>query len=138
MGMVTLMLDSTRLEIVLSAGERALAFRTRNVIIPRDVILRVQLTDDPWTWLRGVRAGGTYIPRTLAAGTWRSAAGDDFALIRRRRPGVVVDLSGHDEFERVVLSTRHGAALAKALRWDVADEPADVADLAAARPSPAA
>lgn len=128
--MVTLLLDSTRLEVVLSGAERALAFRKGNVIVEREHITKVQLTDDAWTWLRGIRSPGTHVPRVLALGTWRSAGGKDFALIRRNRPGVVIDLDGSDEFERIILTTRHGLALVQALRLDVTAEAADVVDLA--------
>jgi hypothetical protein len=127
--MVTLLLDSTQLEVVLSTIERSLSFRRRNVLVPRETIARVQLTDDAWTWLRGVPNPGTYLPVAVAMGTWKSAAGNDFALIRRRRPSVVIDLEGHDEFERLVLTTRHGVALMKALRLDHVEEAADVAVL---------
>lgn len=134
--MVTLLLDSTQLEVVLSAVERALSFRRRRVVVEREQIVKAQLTDDAWTWLRGVPNPGTYLPGALAMGTWKSAFGSDFAIIRRRRPSVVIDLQGHDEFDRLVLTTRHGVALQRALRLeDVADEPEDVAVLAA--PSPA-
>src|SRR3546814_5422421 len=134
--MVTLLLDSTQLEVVLSAVERALSFRRRRVIVEREQIVKAQLTDDAWTWLRGVPNPGTYLPGTLAMGTWKSAFGSDFAVIRRRRPSVVIDLHGHDEFERLVLTTRHGVALQRALRLeDVADEPEDVAVLAAPTPA---
>jgi hypothetical protein len=130
MCMVTLLLDSTQLEVVLSGVERALSFRRRNVLVPREQMVKAQLTDDAWTWLRGVPSPGTYVPAAVAMGTWKSAFGKDFALIRRRRPSVVIDLSGHDEFERLVLTTRHGVALLQALRLEVADEPEDVAVLA--------
>lgn len=116
--MVTLLLDQTRLEVVLSVTERALSFRKRNVLIDRSLITKVQLTDDAWNWLRGVRSPGTFLPGAVAMGTWRSAFGRDFALIRRRRPSVVIDIHGHDEFERVILTTRHGLALVTALRLD--------------------
>jgi hypothetical protein len=43
----------------------------------------------------------------------------------------VIDLDGHPEFQRVILTTRHGIALVQALRLDVADEPADVVDILA-------
>jgi hypothetical protein len=129
--MVTLMLDSAQLEVLLAPAERALAFRRRGLVFARTEITRVQLTDDPWTWLRGVRSHGTYVPATLAAGTWQYAGGRDFALLRRRRPGVVIDLEGHSEFQRVILSTRHGLALVQALRLEGQQEAADVADLAA-------
>jgi len=129
--MVTLLLDSTQLEVVLSRVERALAFRKGNVVVERASIVKVQLTDDAWTWLRGVPSPGTHVPGTIAMGTWKSAGANDFALIRRHRPGVVIDLQGNDEFERIILTTRHGLALVQALRLEVPQEAADVADLAA-------
>ena len=129
--MVTLLLDSTRLEVVLSGTERALSFRKANVLIERSTITRVQLTDDAWTWLRGIPSPGTHVRGIIAMGTWRSAGGEDFALIRRRRPSVVIDLEGHPEFQRIILTTRHGLALVQALRVEVAEEPADVVEIAA-------
>ncbi|HWM15571.1 MAG TPA: hypothetical protein VNP97_03175 [Microbacterium sp.] len=128
--MVTLLLDSTQLEIVLSGAEHALAFRKGNVAIERSTITKVQLIDDAWTWLRGVPSPGTHLRGVIAMGTWRSAGGDDFAIIRRHRPSVVIDLEGHPDFERVIITTRHGLALVQALQLDVAAEPADVVDLA--------
>lgn len=129
--MVTFMLDSEQLSIELSGAERALAFRKGNIDIPRQNIDKVQIVDDLWSWIRGIRAPGTRITGVLAAGRWRAAQGDDFVLIRRRLPGVVVDLSDHDEFQRLILSTRHAAALVRALHLDdVDDDPTDVTDLA--------
>ncbi|MET2010950.1 hypothetical protein ABXJ56_05320 [Microbacterium chocolatum] len=129
--MVTLLLDSTRLEIALSGSERLLAFRKENVLVERSQIAKVQLTEDVWTWLRGVPSPGSHVRGVVAAGRWRSAGGDDFAMIRRRRVGVVIDLEGHEEFERILLTTRHGLALIQALRIDVdADDAAtDVVEI---------
>lgn len=129
--MVTLLLDSTQLEVVLSGAERAMAFRKGNVVIERSAIAKVQLTDDAWTWLRGVPSPGTHLRGVVAMGTWKSAGGEDFAIVRRRRPSVVIDLQGHPEFERVILTTRHGLALVQALRVEGADEAADVVEIAA-------
>jgi hypothetical protein len=129
--MVTLLLDSTQLEVVLSGTERALAFRKGNVVIDRSTIAKVQLTEDAWTWLRGVPSPGTHLRGVIAMGTWKSAGGQDFAIIRRHRPSVVIDLDGHPDFQRVILTTRHGLALIQALRLDVADEAVDVVDIAA-------
>lgn len=129
--MVTLLLDSTQLEIVLSGAERALSFRKGNVVIERSTITKVQLTDDAWTWLRGVPSPGTHLRGVVAMGTWRSAGGDDFAIIRRRRPSVVIDLEGHGEFQRIILTTRNGLALVQALQVEVDEQPVDVVDIAA-------
>ncbi len=128
--MVTLLLDATQLEVVLSGVERALSRRSESVRVDRSHILRVQLTDDAWTWLRGVPAPGTLVRGTVAMGTWRSASGCDFVVVRRRRPAVVVDLAPDAEFERLVLTTRHGLALVQALRLDGNDAPVDVAEIA--------
>lgn len=116
--MVTLLLDSDRLEVVLSATEKAISFRRQSIFVSREHIVRAMLTDDAWIWLRGVPSPGTYIPSVAAAGTWKSGTGRDFALVRRRKPSVVIDLDGHDEFERLVLTTRHGVALVQALRLE--------------------
>ncbi|QGU28310.1 hypothetical protein [Microbacterium oryzae] len=127
--MVTLLLDHAQLEIGLSPLERALAFRRESIRIARASIAKVQLTGDPWTWLRGARARGTLVPGTVALGTWRLADGDDFVAVRGRRlPGVVIDLDGTGEFQRLVLSTRHGLALTRALRLDL-DAAAEAVEL---------
>ena len=117
--MVTLLLDSAHLEVALSGSERLLAFRRQNVDLPRDTIAKVQLTDDVWTWLRGVPSPGTHVRGVVAMGTWKSAGSEDFVLVRGRRPGVVIDLEEHPDYERIVLTTRHGLALVQALRLDV-------------------
>ena len=124
--MVTLLLDSAHLEVALSGSERLLAFRRQNVDLPRDTIAKVQLTDDVWTWLRGVPSPGTHVRGVVAMGTWKSAGSEDFVLVRGRRPGVVIDLEEHPDYERIVLTTRHGLAL---VRLDVEGPAEDVADL---------
>lgn len=126
--MVTLLLDSARLEVVLSGSEKVLSGRKKPVRVPREQITKVQLTVDPWIWVRGQRASGRHVPGLLTMGTWRLGPVLDLVVLRRRRPGVVIDLEGA-EFDRIILATRHGRELAKALRLDIADEPLDVADL---------
>ncbi|WP_417509123.1 hypothetical protein [Microbacterium sp.] len=134
--MVTLLLDQTQLEVVLSPFERAVTFHRENLQVARDTIIKVQLTDDAWTWLRGVPGRGTQIPGVLAAGTWKAAATTDFVLIRRHRPGVVIDLKGDEQFQRLIFTTRHGLALTQALRLDVSEEPVDVTEITGAIPVP--
>lgn len=128
--MVTLLLDSTQLEIVLSATERALAVRKDPIRIDRTHIAKVQLIEDAWSWLRGVPSPGTRIRGVVAMGTWKSAGGEDFVCVRRHLPGVVIDLDGDPDFARIVLTTRHGLELVQALQLEGVDQAADVADLA--------
>ncbi|MGO1769288.1 MAG: hypothetical protein ACTHZX_04990 [Microbacterium sp.] len=128
--MVRLLLDQERLEIGLSALERLLALRRSSIRVPRSSIVRLQLTSNPWTRLRGIRSPGTHIPGAVAAGRWRSTRGDDFVLVRGRRlDGVVLVLDEDQEFQRIILSTAHGRALIDALRLDDVAGKADVVDL---------
>ena len=136
--MVTLMLDSERLEVVLTPAERALALRGDNLAVPRSSITKAMLTDDAWIWLRGFRKRGTYVPGVLAAGIWKAGAGEDFAMVRGRKPSVVLELDGSGEFSRIVLTTRHGLALVKALRLDGESEAADVAAIVEPEAEPSA
>ena len=64
---MTLLVDASGLEIVLSAAERAASFHGSSIRVPRESIERVQLTDNPWTWLRGSRKPGNVIPRVLTS-----------------------------------------------------------------------
>jgi hypothetical protein len=127
--MVTLLLDSAQLEVVLSATERALCFRKESVRVAREHITKVQLTDDAWTWLRGVPSPGSHVRGVVAMGQWKSAGGTDFVVVRRRKPAVVIDLEGDPEFQRIVLTTRNGLALVQALQLETDAEPTDVVDI---------
>ncbi len=125
--MVTLLLDRAKLEIVLSWTERRLGRLPRSVRVDRSTISKVQLTADPWTWLRGERRRGTHVPGLLALGTWNGIPGDDLVVVRGRRlPGVVIDLAGDERYVRLLLSTSHGLALTRALNREVVT-PSDVA-----------
>jgi len=131
--MVTLLLDSAQLEVVLSPIERALSFRRSRLRIERAHITRVQLTDDPWTWLRGVPSPGTQVHGIVAMGTWKSAGAADFVVVKRRKPAVVIDLDpdagAAAEFQRLVLTTRHGLALVQALRLETDAEALEVTEI---------
>lgn len=133
--MVTLLLDSTQLDIVLSAAERAFSRRTGDLRIDRSRIRKVQLVEDAWTWLRGVPRPGTLVRGVLAMGTWKSAGGTDFVIVRRRHPAVVIDLDPDhdsdpdDDFARIVLTTRNGLALVQALRLETDDRPVEVTEI---------
>lgn len=120
-----------RIVIKLSAPERALALRGRDVVLSRDAITSALITADPWVWLRGVRAPGARLSSKLALGTWRATGGKDFAVIRSGRPAVVLDfdvpegaaeeqgwVGEFDEFSRVIISTAHATELIKALRLE--------------------
>ncbi|MDQ1608315.1 MAG: hypothetical protein QOE16_1047 [Microbacteriaceae bacterium] len=118
--MADLHVHPDRLEIRLTPAEKVLALRRENLVVPRSNIRSVAITEDPWIWIRGIRAPGANVPLTLAVGTWKFHGGKDFLLIKgKQRSAVVLDLEG-EEYSRVIVSTSHATKLIAALR--VVDE----------------
>lgn len=116
--MARLLLHSDRLEVVLSTAEKTLALRRENIIVPRSSIRSATLTDDPWIWVRGIRAPGTAVPLTLAVGQWKFHGGKDFLVLKGTKPSVVIDIAD-EEFSRVIITTKHGMELVSKLQVDV-------------------
>lgn len=104
-----------RLELRLTAAERLLAFHRSDVVVDRSSIRSATVTEDPWIWVRGIRAPGTAVPLTLAAGTWKFHGGKDFLLIKRTASAVVIDLVDED-YSRLIVSTKHAPELIAALQ----------------------
>ncbi|WP_204162106.1 MULTISPECIES: hypothetical protein [unclassified Rathayibacter] len=113
MPVVTVLPD--RLELRLTPAERILAFHRGDVVVDRSSIRSATVTEDPWIWVRGIRAPGTAVPLTIAVGTWKFHGGKDFLLIKRRPSAVVIDLADED-YSRLIISTRHAQELIAALQ----------------------
>lgn len=124
--MARLQVHADRLVIQLTRGEQVLAMHRGDLVIDRSRITSAIITDDPWVWLRGSRVIGSRILGRTAFGTWRHLSGKDFALLRKGRHAVVIDLdeasaaaSGDfDDHVRVIVSTEHAADLVRALRLE--------------------
>lgn len=114
--MASLRVHSDRLEIHLTPAERTLALRRDGIVVQRENIRSVTITDDPWIWIRGIRAPGSVVPLVLAVGTWKFHGGKDFLAIKGKRQGVVIDLVD-EEFSRVILTTRHALDLIASLKF---------------------
>jgi hypothetical protein len=113
--MAVLFVHTDRLEIRLTRAEKMLSFRRTDIVVPLESIRSAALTDDPWVWVRGIRAPGVIVPLTLAVGTWKFHDGKDFLLIKRTRTSVVIDLDD-EEFSRIIVTTSHAIELLRALR----------------------
>lgn len=126
--MADLHVHRDRLEVHFSRAEKVLALRRTDLIIPREAIRSVAITQDPWIWVRGVRVPGAAIPLTLAIGTWKYHGGKDFLVVKgKSRPAVVIDIDQNTDaaadgtaiaegYDRVIVSTQHATALIEALR----------------------
>lgn len=113
--MASLRVHPDRLEIHLTKAEKTLSLRRDDIVVPRENIRSVTITDDPWIWIRGIKAPGLAVPLVLAVGTWKFHGGKDFLAIKRRRQAVVIDLV-EDDFARVILTTNHAPDLIASLK----------------------
>jgi hypothetical protein len=127
--MASLSVHSDRLEIHLTRAERTLALRRDSIVVQRENIRSVIITEDPWIWLRGIRSPGSMIPLVLAAGTWKFHGGKDFVSIKRHRLAVVIDLVD-EEFARVILTSQHATDLIDSLKLSTEPTPAGPASTA--------
>lgn len=128
--MARLQVHSDRLIIQLTRAEQVLAMHRGDLVLERARITSAIITDDPWVWLRGTRDLGRRLLGRGAFGTWRHRSGRDFALLRKGRHAVVIDLEepagasgdGFDDHVRVIVSTDHAADLVRALRLEAPDQ----------------
>ncbi|MDQ2661711.1 MAG: hypothetical protein M3Y52_07550 [Actinomycetota bacterium] len=108
--MAHLRVHNDRIEVHLTAAEKALALRADDLVVQRDDIRSATVTDDPWVWIRGIRRRGTEVPLVVAVGVWKYHGGSDFVIVKGKRQAVVLELAA-GEFTRIILSTNHSAAL---------------------------
>lgn len=113
MAMVSVTDDEVRVE--LSAWERTVALHA-GVRAPLAAVREVSIEPHPWSALRGIRAPGTGIPGLLSYGV-RRMTGDrpDFAVIRRGRPVVRIELDPPSTFARLLVSVRDAEATVSTL-----------------------
>lgn len=120
--MASLRVHSDRLEIQLTPAEKVLALRREDLSVQRSAIRSIKITDDPWIWIRGIRAPGTLVPLVLAVGTWKFHGGKDFLVVKNKRQAVIIDVDD-EEYTRLILSTNHAADLVDALTIDAPPVP---------------
>jgi hypothetical protein len=98
-------------QLILRLGffERIGGFVHGDATIPLENVRGARAVDDPWKELRGTRSPGIELRDWIALGSWRFPGGKDFVALRRRGPGVVVNLTGV-EYARLVVSAHDNAA----------------------------
>ena len=116
--MAHLRVHPDRLEVQLTPAEKLLGLHSHDIVVPRELIRSATVTHDPWVWIRGIRAPGTYVPLTLAVGTWKNHGGNDFIVVKGKRPAVVLELdeSESNPYSRLLLSTNQAAGLIASLK----------------------
>ena len=118
--MAHLRVHPDRLEVHLTPAEKVLGAHPHDIVVPRELIRSATVTHDPWVWIRGIRAPGMYVPLTLAVGTWKNHGGQDFVVVKGKRPAVVLELDAEERnpYSRLLLSTPHAAELIASLKLE--------------------
>ena len=100
--MASVEVDPTSFRVNLGRLERLGALHG-DLEATRAQVAGAQAVDDLWEQLRGIRAPGTGIPRTIMLGTTRKDGAKDFCVVYGKAPGLLVELRDH-EFARVLVS----------------------------------
>lgn len=118
-------IDDQHLVVHLSRRDRIFALR-RDPRIPLTDIERVESVSDGRAAVTGVRAPGLGVPFVRMIGTWRSAAGSTFAVVRGGGPAVVVTTRTARP-RRIVISDSQAAVRATELATELETRLAGVA-----------
>jgi len=100
--MARLLIEEEDLHLSLGGWEQ-LGSLHADIRIPLRHITKVEVSENPWRILRGMRAPGTGIPGVIMLGTMRRKRKKDFCAIYKRRPAVVVHLRD-EAFERLIVT----------------------------------
>lgn len=99
--MAELRIHDEDIQVRLSALQELGALQ-RSFAVPRSSVAGVEVVDEPFSRIRGIRAPGTGWPKILALGTWRGRGTRDFLSIHRHERAVLIDLEG-ERFDRLLI-----------------------------------
>lgn len=112
--MAHIRLTDAHLEVALTRREK-IAGLLGDLRVPVAAIGRVDVVENAFDAVRGLRAPGLAIPGLTRVGTWRGRGRRTFVVARAGQPALVVDLEGQ-RYDRLVLSTTDAASLRDRLR----------------------
>lgn len=99
--MAELRIHDDEVQVRLSSLQELGAVR-RSFAVPRSAVAGVEVVDEPFERVRGIRAPGTGWPKTIALGTWRGRGTKDFLSIHRDERAVLIELDGQ-EYDRLLI-----------------------------------
>ena len=97
-----LVINDDMVTVAMSAAEKAEALH-RDLTFPRSAVTGVRAVGDGMAEVHGLRMPGAYFPDVIMVGTWRSGAGNTFAVCHGHGPAVVIDLTGQ-HYDRIVMT----------------------------------
>lgn len=98
--MAEIVIEDSNLVVMLTAGEKFMALRRSDVVVPLDQIAAVRAVGSVRSELRGLRVPGfEWFGRKV--GTWRTIKAQDFVFTANYNEGTVIELTGH-KFDRIV------------------------------------
>lgn len=96
--------------------ERLLAGSFREVTVPVAALERVEVVDDIWTRVRGVRPPMTWMKDRFTVGTRRGLFGKDFTAVYGLGRGICVEFHRGEAWSRFVVTVPYPEDTAALLR----------------------
>ncbi|MCU1690534.1 MAG: putative alpha/beta hydrolase [Pseudonocardiales bacterium] len=109
--MAELLIEGNELVLRLSTFEKAAALH-RDLRLPVSAIGSVEVTDKPFTLVKGLKAAGLSIPRRVAIGTFRGRGGTRFFVLKGSKPAVHITFT-RGSIAALVISAADADALAE-------------------------
>lgn len=106
-----IVIENNNLVVKLTTGEKFMALRLNDVVVPLDQITAVRAVGSVRSELRGLRVPGFEV-FGRKVGTWRTTKAQDFVYTANYNEGTVIELTGH-KFDRIVTTLAVPAALAE-------------------------
>ena len=103
-------------------GDLVLVFSTKETLgglrsgarVPLDQVEAVEVVDDPWSILEGLRVG-TGIPWVIVLGTMIRSGPNDVVAVYGRKPAIVVRLRRGAAYQRLIATVPEPAQVAERL-----------------------
>lgn len=109
--MAKLLIEGETLRLSLKGCEQLGALHA-DIRIPLRHVAHAEVVENPWRFLRGIRAPGTALPGLIMIGTARIRGKKDFCAIYRGKPAVIVQLRD-EAFDRFIVSSWEAQSFAE-------------------------
>ncbi|WP_205676858.1 alpha/beta hydrolase [Arthrobacter crystallopoietes] len=123
--MARLVVSSEAVRVELSRGEK-IAGLLPDLKMSATAVEDVQVLNDGFTGVTGMRAPGLAFPGRVRIGTWRGSRGNTFAVVHQGKPAVQLTLKDQ-KYRRVVVEVENAEEAARQVReaagWDESTAP---------------
>ena len=101
--MAEIRIEKDNLVVELSLAEKAESIHG-DLTIPLPAITKVEILDNPFSHLRGIRVIGTSIPKVVAVGTWVGVGHKSFVALHGHQNALQISLD-EQSYDELIIGT---------------------------------